>query len=200
MSLWSRLSHVFGEFLHATDDDVLRMSNNRAFAVGAWDSVPAASDPYRGVMFRTEGGSGTADTMPLVYWDGATFRSTDLIGGTVDTVSVIANGMGSEITDGIFGDLYIWTPSTIVGVAMLADQDGSIAMDIYNDTYAQYPGTIGDSIVGSSPPTIASNRKSLDTTLTGWDTTLAAGDTLRFVVDSCTTITRCTITLGLRRT
>lgn len=200
MSLVARLHHIFGEFLKGTDDDVLRASNNRSFAIGKWDEVPSPASEWRGVPFRTEGEAGVADTYPLCYWDGSTYRMTDLIAGAASARSytVIANGMGSEISDGAVGDLYVWSPATIVGVALLADQDGDITFDLYRDTYGAYPPTSGDSIVGASPPAISSNRQYLDTTLTGWDTSLSAGDTLRVVVDSCTTITRCTLTLALR--
>ena len=200
MSLVARFHHIFGEFLKGTDDDVLRASNNRSIAIGVWDEVPSPAAVWRGVPFRTEGGTGVADTYPLCYWDGTTYRMTDLIAGAASSRSYtfVANGMGSEISDGAIGDLYVWAPATITGVALLADQDGDIAFDLYKDTYANYAPTGLDSIVGASPPQISSGKQYLDTTLTGWTTSLSAGDTLRVVVDSCTTITRCTITLNLR--
>jgi hypothetical protein len=42
--------------------------------------------------------------------------------------------------------------------------------------------------------------KSEDATLTGWTTAVAAGDTLRFNVDSVTTITRVVLTLEVTKT
>jgi hypothetical protein len=73
-------------------------------------------------------------------------------------------------------------------------------VDIWKDTYTNYPPTVADTITASAKPTLASATKSQDTTLTGWTTTFAAGDTLRFIVDSATTVTRVTLALRVRRT
>jgi hypothetical protein len=72
-------------------------------------------------------------------------------------------------------------------------------VDIWKDTYANYPPTNADSITASAPPTIATAEKSQDTTLTGWTTSIAAGNTLRFNVDSVTTITRLTVALSVTK-
>lgn len=116
-------------------------------------------------------------------------------------IPFIINGGGAEIPDGIAGDLEIPFACTIVAARALADQSGAIVVDIWNDTYANYPPTDADSITASAPVTIsASGVKSQDTTLTGWDTAIAAGDILRYNVDSCTSITRVTISLTVTRT
>lgn len=89
---------------------------------------------------------------------------------------------------------------TITAVRLFADQSGSIVIDIWKDTYANYPPVNADSITASAPPTISSATKSQDTTLTGWTTTVTEGDVLRFNVDSATTITQVTLALRIRRT
>jgi len=102
---------------------------------------------------------------------------------------------GGVPTTGIKGDLSVPYPCRITGVRMLADQVGSAVLDILKDSYANYPPSTGDSIVGSAPPTLSGAQSSEDTTLAGWSTTLLAGDTLRFNLTSVATITRLTITL-----
>ncbi|GAI37997.1 unnamed protein product [marine sediment metagenome] len=82
---------------------------------------------------------------------------------------------------------------------MEADQTGSIVVDIWKDTYANFPPTDADSITASAPPTISTAQKSQDSTLAGWTTSIAAGDILAFNVDSCTTITRVTISLKVAK-
>jgi len=82
----------------------------------------------------------------------------------------------------------------------VADQSGSIVIDIWKDTYDNFPPTDADSITASAPPTLSSAQKSTDTTLTGWTTTFAAGDLLAFNVDSVTDIERATLSLKIRRT
>lgn len=118
---------------------------------------------------------------------------------TADVVFIIDGG-GSAITTGVKGDLYFDFGCTINQVTMLADQSGSIVVDIWKDTYANYPPTDADSITASAPPTISTATKSQDSTLTGWTTSIAAGSSLRFNVDSITTITRVAIILKVTRT
>lgn len=114
-------------------------------------------------------------------------------------INFIIDGGGATITTGIKGDVVIDFACTILSVTLLADQSGSIVVDIWKDTYANYPPLVADSITASAKPTISSATKSQDTTLTGWTTSIAAGETLRFNVDSVTTIQRVTLDLKVRR-
>jgi hypothetical protein len=116
------------------------------------------------------------------------------------TITFIIDGSGSVITTGIKGDLEIPFACTINRVTMLADQSGSIVVDLWKDTYANYPPTVADTITAAAKPTITTATKSQDATLTGWTTSIAAGDTLRFNVDSVTTIQRVTISLKVTKT
>jgi hypothetical protein len=110
------------------------------------------------------------------------------------------SGNSAVVLDtGIMGDLQIDFACTITGVSMLGDQSGSAVVDIWKDTYANYPPTDADSITASAPPTISGTTKSTDTTLTGWTTSISAGDTLRFNLDSVTSFTRLTIKLKVKR-
>lgn len=85
---------------------------------------------------------------------------------------------------------------TIMEWEALADQSGSIVVDIWKDTYANFPPTVADTITGAEKPTITTATKGQDTSLNsgnGW--AVNAGDTLRFNVDSVATVTRVTIAL-----
>jgi len=118
--------------------------------------------------------------------------------GTASLTFVIDGG-GSAITTGQKGHLEIPFACTIKQVTLLADQSGSIVVDIWKDTYANFPPTDADSITASAPPTISSAQKSQDSTLTGWTKSISSGDILAFNVDSCATITRVTISLKVER-
>jgi hypothetical protein len=111
------------------------------------------------------------------------------------TITAIIDGGGSAITIGIKGDLEIPFACTIQRVTMLADQTGSIVVDVWKDTYSNYPPVDADSITASAPPTISAGTKSQNSTLTGWTTAVTSGDILRFNVDSCTAITRVCISM-----
>ncbi len=118
----------------------------------------------------------------------------------VATITFIIDGGGAEIATGLHGDLEIPFPCTINRVTMIADQSGSIIVDIWKQAYADYPPEDAQSITSSSPPTISGADKSQDSTLSGWTTTTAAGDTLRFNVDSVTSIERVTTSLKVIKT
>ena len=112
------------------------------------------------------------------------------------------DGGGIPITAGIKGDITIPFGCTIIEWTLLADVAGSIVVDIWKDTYANYPPTVLDTITGSALPTITAATKGQSSTLTGWTSTITAGDTLRFNVNTpgATTITRVTLSLKLART
>lgn len=115
------------------------------------------------------------------------------------TVNLIIDGLGSVIPVGIAGDLQVDFNCTILSATLLADQSGDIIVDVWKDSFANFPPTIADSITAAAKPTITGSIKSQDTTLAGWTTTITAGDILRFNVDSCSAIERCTIALKVRR-
>jgi len=118
----------------------------------------------------------------------------------VSSINFIIDGGGSAITTGVKGYIEIPFACTINQVTLLADQSGSIVVDIWKDTYANYPPTDADSITASAVPTISTATKSQDSTLTGWTTSISAGDILGFNVDSITTCERVTVSLKVTRT
>jgi len=115
-------------------------------------------------------------------------------------ITFIIDGGGAEIATGEHGHLRIPFDCEIQGVTLLGDQSGSIVIDIWKDTYANFPPTNADSITASAPPTISTAQKSEDETLTDWTTTITAGDILAFNVDSVTDIQRVTIILEVVKT
>lgn len=115
-------------------------------------------------------------------------------------VAFVIDGGGSVITTGIKGDFRVPWACTITKQSVLADQSGSIVLDIWKDTYANYPPTVADTITASAKPTLSSATKTEDSTLTGWTTSVSAGDTFRVNVDSITTCLRVTLTLEFTKT
>lgn len=115
-------------------------------------------------------------------------------------INFIIDGGGSAITTGVKGYLEMPFAGVIESNRVFADQSGSIVIDIWKDTYANFPPTNADSITASAPPTLTTADKSEDASLTGWTTTFAAGDVLGFNVDSITTVERVTLSLRGRKT
>lgn len=112
---------------------------------------------------------------------------------------ITKGGNGAVLATGVIGDILVKHACTITAVTMLGDQSGSAVVDIWKDTYANFPPTILDTITASALPTISTATKSQDATLTGWTVSVAAGDVLRFNLNSVTSITRLGIFLTVKR-
>ncbi len=114
----------------------------------------------------------------------------------LSAMEFVIDGGGSAITIGEKGHLRVPFACEIERVTLVADQAGDIKVDIWKDTYGNFPPDDDDTICGANEPEISSAQKYEDSTLTGWTTSLLEGDILAFNVDSCTAITR--VTVGLR--
>jgi hypothetical protein len=110
---------------------------------------------------------------------------------------VVFDGAGAELTAGIKGEVAVHFDAIITGWRLLADQVGDIVVDIWKTDYASYPPLVADSITAADQPTLSADDKADDTSLTGWTTDVADGDTFKFNIDSAATVTRVTLTLAL---
>ena len=119
-------------------------------------------------------------------------------GGVVSGLEAHIDGGGRVISTGLKGFLEVPFNCTITGWTLLADQSGSIVIDVWKDSYGNFPPTVADTIAGTEKPTLASVQKNQDLTLSTWTTGLLQGDVLGFNVDSVTTVTW--IALALRVT
>ena len=126
--------------------------------------------------------------------------STLFLDDAYDTIQFIVDGGGSAITTGVKGDIMIPFNCTVLGWDIVADTSGSIVIDVWKDSYANFPPTVADTIAGTEKPTLSSAVKNQDTSLSSWTTTLTRNDWLRFNVDSATTVTRVTIAIRVKRT
>lgn len=127
--------------------------------------------------------------------------ATGATGGVTAAIGYGIDGGGAVIALGVAGvGLTIPFNCTINEWTLQADQTGSIVIDIWSDSYANFPPTVADTITGSAKPTISSNVKGNSSTLTGWTTTIVAGSVLYFNVDSCSSITQATLTMKVTKT
>jgi hypothetical protein len=94
------------------------------------------------------------------------------------------------IEAGIIGYKHCPRAFKITQWTILGDVSGSIVVDVWKDTYANYPPTVADTIAGSDKPTLSSANKNQSGALS-W--TINAGDVLAFKVDSASTVTRVSI-------
>jgi hypothetical protein len=174
--------------------------DNQAVTYGKLQNVSAADK----ILGRASAGAGSAEEIACTsaaraLLDDASAAAMVTTLGLDNTriaaIAFVIDGGGAPIATGVKGDLMIPFDCAIASATVLADQSGSIVIDIWKDTYANYPPTSGDSIAASAKPTLSGGAASQDTTLTGWTTSISAGDTLRFNVDSASAVTRVTLIL-----
>lgn len=147
--------------------------------------------------------SGARTSLELVPTSGLELNSPNIRMTANQRTSAIIwtiDGGGAAITTGQKGYIEVPFACTITSARSFADQSGSIVVDCWKDSYANYPPVDADSITASAPITISATTKSQDSTLTGWTTSVSAGDILGFNVDSVSTITRLTIVLTVMKT
>ena len=120
----------------------------------------------------------------------------------VHTFNFIIDGGGSAITTGEKGHIVVDVDCTILSWTLLADAPGSIVIDVWKDTYANFPPTNDDAMPGAGKePTLSSVQKNQDTDVTDWaDYTIDAGDVLAFNIDSATTVKRVVLSLKVQLT
>jgi hypothetical protein len=141
----------------------------------------------------------------ITYANGASNITADQAAAALSgQVTVTFDGGGSVLTTGA-KKVYLPVPysGTITAVTLLADQSGSVVLDIWKDTYANFPPTVADTITAAAKPTLTAAQKSQDTTLTDWTTSVtggAAGDILEFNIDSVSTITKLICILRITKT
>lgn len=152
---------------------------------------------------HSDGGADEVDVTALGGYPGgtstflradATFAAAGAVTRT-GTVTMTVDAGSSVISTGLKGYIEVPFACTIISWTLLADVSGSIVVDVWKDTYANYPPVVGDTITASAKPTITTAVKNQSSTLTGWTTSITAGDILAFNVDSVTTIKKITLSL-----
>jgi hypothetical protein len=132
---------------------------------------------------------------------GGTYPNFTLTNTIVNgSFGITIDGGGSAITTGVKGYITIPYNCTITGWDILADVSGSIVVDVWKDTYANFPPTSGDTIAGSEKPTLSSAVKNQDNSLSTWTTSVSSGDIIAFNVDSASTLTRVNLTIKVLKT
>jgi hypothetical protein len=134
----------------------------------------------------------------------SSFLATDSTGQIIatssfGTIGITIDGAGSAITTGLKNYITIPFNCQILEWTILSDVSGSIVIDVWKDTFANFPPTVADSIAGTEKPTLSSQDKNQDNTLTTWTTSINQGDILAFYVDSASTLTKVNLALKISR-
>lgn len=129
--------------------------------------------------------------------NGSAWTSAAPAGGSVTRDIVWAiSGSGATITTGSKFGLTVDYACTISQWTIVGDQSGSIVIDVWKLAFNQDNNpTVANTITASAKPTVSSHKGAQSSTLTGWTTSISAGDTLFFNVDSVTSMQFATISL-----
>lgn len=151
-----------------------------------------------GLIARTGAGTasvrtimGTANEIIVTNGDGIAGNPVLSLDSDIKEVAIhfTIDGGGSVITTG--AKIWIRVPFAMIitGWDITAKQSGSCVIDVWKDTYTNFPPTVADTIAGSEKPTLSASQKNQDTSLTTWTTSVAKGDYIRINVDSASTVT-----------
>jgi hypothetical protein len=144
------------------------------------------------VTYPTDGGGAIQQVFQSNY-------ITQILGGSdtsgnaqwVDgrfAIEILIDSGTSSVTAGFKGFVECPTTGQIIAGRILANgaTTGTAVVDVWKDTYGNYPPTDADSITGGAELEITSGVKGQDTTLTGWNVDVTSGDIIGFNVDSIT--------------
>jgi hypothetical protein len=110
-------------------------------------------------------------------------------------ISMTASNGSSTLATGVISYVYCQFSGTITSSLLTADASGSLVVDVWKINVGSFPPTVTNSITASALPTLSSAQISQDSTLTGWTTTVTAGDVFAFNINSASGIKTATLTL-----
>lgn len=165
-------------------------------ASGAIWYLITGDTPYGSLIANANTWSGAQTfTVPVAIASGGTNGST-----LTAQIRFDVNGGGATLPTGVVTACWVAPHAgTITGYTILGDGSttGSIVFDLWEDSYANFPPTVADTITASAKPTVTSALKAQSTTLTGWTLPFAKGAIIRANVDSVTSWPFATLVLDV---
>jgi hypothetical protein len=121
------------------------------------------------------------------------------IGSSIIYSSIGASfdGVGAVILAGLKTYISIPYNCTIKAWTIIGDTTGSAVVDVWKSNNA-IP-TISNTITGSEKPTLSAAQINSDISLSTWVTNVSAGDVFCFNVDSCSLLSKITVSLKLEK-
>ncbi len=112
------------------------------------------------------------------------------------TINYIVDSGSIAMIAGNKGSVTLDVSGILENIVILSDQEGDLVLDIKKSNYSTFPTF--SSIVGGTYVQMTNARKVRDDTLSGWTTTIVAGDILTFDVVAVNNINRFLISLKLK--
>lgn len=124
----------------------------------------------------------------------ATTAYVDRVNLKQRTFGISFDGGGSTLTSITRYAANVPCTGTITGAYLVGSPSGSIVIDVWMTTSGSLP-TVANTIAASDLPTLSSATNYTDTTLTGWNTSVTAGDVMGYKINSATTVTSANLML-----
>jgi hypothetical protein len=117
------------------------------------------------------------------------------------TAGILIDGSLAPIVAGAAaGCIPVPFTGTITNIKVFTDVATTAVLDVWKDTYDNYPPTVADTITASAKPTLTTATKYSDSTLTDWTTAVTAGDIIKINVDSNNLATWMVVAITFTRT
>ncbi len=194
-------------FLDATSSIQTQLNGKQATITGGATTITSSDLTVSRALASDGSGKvavSTTTATELGYVNGVTSAIQTQLNSKLSqiatSITCVFDGEGAALVANSKAYLEVPYAMTITGWTLLSDVAGSLVIDVWKDTYANYPPVVGDSITGTEKPTLSGTDKNQDLALTTWTTTVSAGDTLVFNVDSATTVTKATLVIRGTRT
>ena len=113
-------------------------------------------------------------------------------------IGLSLNNGNNDISIGEKSHIYIPYNAEIKKWTLLSEQTGNIQIDVWKNTYNNFPPTSSDSITGTNYPNLSSQNKNQGN-VSSWTTTINAGDIIKFNVDSVTDIHDCILIIEITK-
>jgi hypothetical protein len=173
------------ELLRLTTAGLVELGTDTGLTIDEHASAPATPASGKVILYAKADGN--------LYQKDDAGLETSLVG--VSKGAAWDGGGAAIVTPVTEVVVFFERTATIRSATLIADAVGSCVVDVRKKARTSLPASSGDSICASAKPTLSTNRTSRDTTLTGWTTAVAAGDTLTFVLESASGISALSIVL-----
>lgn len=122
-------------------------------------------------------------------------------GVSTPEIKVHFSGGGLDLAVGDWCDFDTDFAGEFLKWTLYGDDDANqLQLDIRKTTYDNFPPEAGDSICAGNYPTLNGAVKARDEVMSGWNKTIAPGDTFRVVILSRSGIGRAFLALKVRKT
>lgn len=175
------------------------MANETISQLTPATSVSGANDLLELSQYTGASGTGYSSKRVTVQQVANTFQNSIPV-----ALEYVITNSGEVLINGVQPYVSVPFNATIISAKLFCTPTGSLTIDIWRCTYAQFDGgttypTVANTITGSNPLVISSDTKTTST-LTTWTTALYQGDVLAFyVTPTPASVISATVVLYLNR-